>query len=355
MLTGRNPLDGEPLGMRAVPGRGPVPGFDLTFSAPKSVSLLWALGGPVAAAEVSQAHRESVGAALAYVQREACWTRRGAGGKEFVHGQGFLAAAFEHRSSRAGDPQLHTHVLVANATKGPDGRWSRLHHPSIYEHAKTAGYIYEAHLRHELSQRLCVEWQPVRNGIAEVEGFSDAHLREFSTRRQQILEAAGPDASARARQVANLATREAKEKDLTRETLRQRWHSKAQEIGLDKETIEHVFDPEALMRVQAPAAARTVSTEQVGRAVTAGASHFDRRDAIQAVANSLPNGAPAAEVEQLADAFLASEAVIQIAESPKGERFTTDGSGSWSARRWRRWSGCGPRDQLPPASWSRPG
>jgi conjugative relaxase-like TrwC/TraI family protein len=326
MLTGRNPLDGEPLGLRAVPGRGPVPGFDLTFSAPKSVSLLWALGGPVAAVEVSQAHRESVEAALAYVEREACWTRRGAGGKEFVHGNGFLAAAFEHRSSRAGDPQLHTHVLIANATKGPDGKWSRLHHPSIYDHAKTAGYIYEAHLRHELSRRLDLEWQPVRNGIAEIEGFSDSHLREFSTRRQQILEAAGPDASARARQVANLATREAKEKELTRETLRQRWHSKAQEIGLDRETIEHVFDPEAFRRIPdpaAPATARTVSTEQVDRAVTAGASHFDRRDAIQAVANSLPNGAPAAEVEQLADVFLASESVIRIAESPKGERFTT--------------------------------
>jgi conjugative relaxase-like TrwC/TraI family protein len=63
MLTGRNPLDGEPLGMRAVPGTGPVPGFDLTFSAPKSVSLLWALGGPVAAVEVSEAHRTSVQAA----------------------------------------------------------------------------------------------------------------------------------------------------------------------------------------------------------------------------------------------------------------------------------------------------
>ncbi len=324
MLTGRNPVDGEPLlAMRGVPGRGPVPGFDLTFSAPKSVSLLWALGGPQAAVDVNEAHRRSVEAALAYVQREACWTRRGAGGKEFVHGQGFLAAAFEHRSSRAGDPQLHTHVLIANATKGPDGRWTRLYHPAIYDHAKTAGYIYEAHLRHELTQRLGLEWQPVRNGIAEVEGFSDDHLREFSTRRQQILEAAGPDASARARQVANLATREAKEKDLTRETLRQRWRDKAQEIGLDKETLERTFDPEAFRRIPDPAAPRTVSTQQVDRAVTAGASHFDRRDAIQAVVNSLPNGAPAVEVEQLADAFLASDVVIRIAESPKGERFTT--------------------------------
>jgi conjugative relaxase-like TrwC/TraI family protein len=129
MLTGRNPVDGEPLvGMRGVPSSGSVPGFDLTFSAPKSVSLLWGLGGPVAALEVKAAHREAVGAALDYMQREACWTRRGAGGSEFVQGNGYLAAGYLHRSSRAGDPQLHTHVLVANATKGPDGRWTRLYH-----------------------------------------------------------------------------------------------------------------------------------------------------------------------------------------------------------------------------------
>lgn len=76
MLTGRNPVDGEPLvGMNGVPAKGGVPGFDLTFSAPKSVSLLWGLGGPLAAQEVTAAHREAVGAALSYMQREACWTR----------------------------------------------------------------------------------------------------------------------------------------------------------------------------------------------------------------------------------------------------------------------------------------
>ena len=82
MLTGRNPADGEPL--LAMPGvlrsRGPVPGFDLTFSAPKSVSLTWALGDEPTQAAVRDAHERSVDAALAYMQREACWTRRGAGG-----------------------------------------------------------------------------------------------------------------------------------------------------------------------------------------------------------------------------------------------------------------------------------
>ncbi len=191
MLTGRNPVDGEPLvGMRGVPSGGSVPGFDLTFSAPKSVSLLWALGGPVAALEVQAVHREAVEAALDYLQREACWTRRGAGGSEFVPGNGYLAAGYVHRSSRNGDPQFHTHALIANATRGPDGRWTRLYHPAIYDHAKTASYIYEAHLRHGLTRRLGVEWQPTRKGIAEIAGFADEHLRAFSTRRAEILEAA---------------------------------------------------------------------------------------------------------------------------------------------------------------------
>jgi conjugative relaxase-like TrwC/TraI family protein len=319
MLTGRNPVDGEPLvGMRGVPAKGAVPGFDLTFSAPKSVSLLWALGGAETGAEVSRAHDRSVETAIDYMQREACWTRRGAGGSEFVKGNGYLAAAYVHRSSRNGDPQLHTHVLIANATRGPDGRWTRLYHPAIYDHAKTAGYIYETQLRHELSRSLGLRWQEVRNGIAEVEGFAAEHLCAFSTRRAEILEAAGADASARARQVANLATRETKEKGVSRETLRERWRTKANEIGLDCDEISRSFDPNA------PAVARTVSTWQVDRAVTAGVSHFDRRDAIQAVAGLLPEGAEAVHVERMADEYLASDTVIRVGESARGgDRYTT--------------------------------
>jgi conjugative relaxase-like TrwC/TraI family protein len=322
MLTGRNPVDGEPLlGMRGVPANGSVPGFDLTFSAPKSVSLLWGLGGPVAALEVSAAHREAVKAALGYMQREACWTRRGAGGSEFIKGEGYLAAAYRHRSSRNGDPQLHTHVLLANATRA-DGRWTRLYHPAIYDHATTASYIYEAHLRHELTRRLGVEWQPTRKGIAEIAGFADEHLRAFSTRRAEILEAAGPDASARAMQVATLATRKPKDTDLGKGELLERWRARAEEIGLDRETIARTFDPDAAVRRVEPGR-RAISEAKLSRQVTESASHFDRRHAMQAVADSLPEGAPAAEVERLADAFLASESVIQIGESRNGPRYTT--------------------------------
>ena len=170
-----------------------------------------------------------------------------------------------------------------------------------------------------------MRWQEVRKGIAEIEGFSDSHLREFSTRRAEILQAAGPGASARSMQVAALATRKPKEADIGRGELLERWRSRAQEIGLDRETIERSFDAEAQLRLapDAPAFDRTASYLQVGRAVTAGASHFDRKEAVQAVAGLMREGAPGPEVERLADAFLRSEAVIQISESAKGPRYTT--------------------------------
>ena len=315
MLTGTNPASGEPLGLRHVEG-GAVPGFDLTFSAPKSVSVLWALGGHPVAGEVKAAHAAAVEAALGYLQREACWTRRGAGGHVFVKGNGFLAAGYTHRSSRAGDMQIHTHVLLANATFA-EGRWTRLYHPAIYEHAKTASYIYEAHLRNELTHRLGVRWRDVANGIAEIRGFDPDHLRAFSTRRQEILEAVGEGASARARQIATLATREAKDRDLTTESLRDLWRAKAEEIGLDRESIRATLGHER----QAPEG--QVSVADVEAAVTAHASHFDRRDVIQAVANCLPAGAPGHEVCELADAFIATRDVIGIANTAKGERYTT--------------------------------
>lgn len=316
MLTGGNPASGAPLGLREV--EGAVPGFDLTFSAPKSVSLTWALGGPPLGAEVKAAHAAAVKAGLDYLQEAACWTRRGAGGHEFLQGNGFLAAAYLHRSSRAGDPQLHTHVLIANATRGPDGRWTRLYHPAIYEHQKSAGYVYEAHLRDELTRRLGVRWGEVRNGIAEIEGFDPAHLRAFSTRRAEILEAAGGEgASARALQVATLATRKAKDPDLTTESLRDLWRAKAREVGLDREAIHATFGRER----QAPEG--QVSLAGVEASLTAQRSHFDRRDVIQAVADNLPAGAPGPEVVELADIYLSRPELIRIAETAKGPRFTT--------------------------------
>ena len=124
-----------------------VPGFDLTFSAPKSVSVLFGIGDDELRGAIRDAHDRAVAEALGYVERAAACHAARAGGVHVIAGRGLVAAAFRHRTSRAGDPQLHTHVLVANLVLGADGRWSALDGRRIYAHAKTAGYLYEARLR----------------------------------------------------------------------------------------------------------------------------------------------------------------------------------------------------------------
>jgi conjugative relaxase-like TrwC/TraI family protein len=137
VLDARRPDTGERLSRH--PARM-VPGFDHTFRAPKSVSLLWALGDRDTAAEVVAAHDAAVDAAIGYLQRSAGFSRRGAGGAETVPVDGFVAAAFRHRTSRADDPLLHTHVLVANLARTTDDQiWRTLDSRKLFAHAKTAG------------------------------------------------------------------------------------------------------------------------------------------------------------------------------------------------------------------------
>jgi conjugative relaxase-like TrwC/TraI family protein len=186
VLDARHPTSGQQLS--AHPARR-VPGFDHTFRAPKSVSLLWALGDRATAAEVTAAHDAAVDAAIGYLQRAAGFTRRGAGGAETVPVDGFVAAAFRHRTSRADDPLLHTHVLVANlARTHDDGVWRTLDSRKLFAHAKTAGVLCQAHLRHELTRRLGVAWQPVVNGVADIDGVDRRLIETFSRRRAQIIE-----------------------------------------------------------------------------------------------------------------------------------------------------------------------
>src|SRR4051794_27419947 len=214
VLAGEHPASGAPLG-RVLTARRP--GFDLTFSAPKSVSLLFGIGDDHMRAVLRDAHDRAVRDAFGYLERHAAVTRRGPAGVHAISGNGFVGAAFRHRTSRAGDPQLHTHLLVANLTLGADGRWSTLDARRIYAHAKTAGYLYEARLRGLLTRELGVEWETVRNGIADIDGVAPTVLRAFSRRRADIsaeLQRRGAS-GARAAEVAALETRRRKDYAVT--------------------------------------------------------------------------------------------------------------------------------------------
>jgi conjugative relaxase-like TrwC/TraI family protein len=317
VLSGRAPDGSERL--VAAQGQSRTPGFDCTFSAPKSVSLLWALGPPEVSRHVREAHDAAVDAALAVLEDEASRARRGRGGLVQVDAEGFVAAAFRHRTSRAGDPQLHTHVLVANlAHVAGENRWTALDARPLYAWAKTAGYLYEAQLRAELTRRLGVEWtQPVR-GIAEIAGIPKPMLRHFSRRRQQVeahLAEVG-FTSGKAAQVATYATRTAKDRSTSSLSLWMEWRERAEALGLDEDQLATVWAGTARYHPVEPGStqARAMFARlALASGITEQRSTFNRRDAIQNVCDLLPDGADSGDVMALANAFLVSRDVVHLA------------------------------------------
>jgi conjugative relaxase-like TrwC/TraI family protein len=323
VLAGEDPTTGGVLGTAR--HRVRVAGFDLTFSAPKSVSLLHALGGPEVAEAVRAGHGCAVDAAVSYVERHALAVRRRAevGGPPIPGPVDAVAAAgFVHRVSRALDPHLHTHVVVANLGRGEDGTWSALDGRGIYAHASATDALFHAHLRHELTRRLGVAWDPPDRGRADIAGIGAEARRAFSQRAADIAAhlAARGMTGGRAATVAALATRPDKERLLAPEDLRPGWEARARAVGLGPARIDAVLDRvprRARVRAGADSAGREppgdgpADREPPGTAARVAGElgalgrTVSRRDVVRAWCRSLPDGAPAPVVERAADRLLA--------------------------------------------------
>lgn len=301
VLSGRDPSSGTRLGQ---PHK--VPGFDLTFRAPKSVSVLFGLGEVDTARQVRDAHDHAVRSALAFAERHAVWSRRGHGGARQVRGDGLIAAAFRHRTSRNGDPHLHTHVLVPNMVRGEEGTWATLDARWLYTSAKTIGYLYEAQLRHNLTVALGVEWGKVTNGIADVDGIGPDVLKAFSTRRAEIEErmAIRGEYSPKAAMIAALDTRRRKEDDLDITELRTRWTKRADEISFDSRRLFDVVGRVGATPI-AEAHRRIIEDHMLGaHGLTAQDSSFNRNDVLRSWCDALPAGAPIERIEALAERLI---------------------------------------------------
>ena len=310
LLDHRHPLTNERLtSARSVPK---VVGFDATFSAPKSVSLTFALGDPETSNEVRNAHDVAVAEALRVYEQIASG-RRGKRGARSVAGDGFVAAAFRHRTSRAAEPQLHTHVVIANVVHAPvDDRWTALDGRPLYTWARPVGFLYEAQLRWELTRRIGVDWTPIRNGIGDIVGFSPQVLKAFSTRRAEIderLAILGQD-GAKATQQAVYATRKAKDPDLDPADLLPEWRERAAALGLDEATLagtqHRVVEPRDVDRAAVFAALSAPD------GLTARRSTFGYKQVIEAVCNALPHGGRTDDVLDVVDDYLASKHVISL-------------------------------------------
>ena len=173
-------------------GRRPVAGFDLVFTPVKSASLLWGLGGPEIREQVEAAHHEAVASTIGWLEQHAAFTRTGHGGTAQVDTTGLVCAAFDHRDSRAGDPDLHTHVAVVNKVCGLDGKWRSLDARGLHALGVAASERYNTRFEDALSRRLGVEFierpgaAPGKRPVREVAGVPVELVRHFSKRRAAI-------------------------------------------------------------------------------------------------------------------------------------------------------------------------
>jgi conjugative relaxase-like TrwC/TraI family protein len=250
VMAGHEPATGRDLGRRF--GDGSVRGYDATFSAPKSVSVLFGLGEPEMRRQVVEAHENAVRAVLRWVEARAHTRIRHHGHIMCVDAEGIVVGVFRQHTSRKLDPQLHTHAVIGNRVPAPDGRWLALDARTIKLDQRTLSALYHANLRSELTRRLGVRWYPPEHGIAEIADSDAAVLAEFSQRSNDVhrrldeklsrfrrdLER-DPTANERWKleREAVVDSRPAKPHNPTPAELRQEWHERTRALGRDPERL----------------------------------------------------------------------------------------------------------------------
>ncbi|MCF4122058.1 relaxase domain-containing protein [Antribacter sp. KLBMP9083] len=250
---GRPPADARELASavaRYSRFRSAVAGYDLTFSPVKSVSALWAVAPMGVARRIEAAHDKAVAKALKFLQEHAIYSREGANGIRQVDTCGLIATAFTHRDSRTGDPDLHTHVAVANKVRTKDGKWLSIYGSVLYEHVVAASEVYNSALEQYLREDLGLEFAerptgPGKRPVREVVGVDRDLCEAWSSRRADILARLAdltaefhathgrPSSKTEAiglAQQANLETREAKHEPRSLAEQRATWRAQADAI-----------------------------------------------------------------------------------------------------------------------------
>jgi conjugative relaxase-like TrwC/TraI family protein len=302
LLEGRDPISGSPLGYPlldrvTVSGKvvHAVAGFDATLSAPKSLSLWWALSGDEGLAEC---HDVAVRAVVGWVERYGSTTRiRRDGRRLHPDSQGLTAAVFRQTTSRLDDPQLHSHVVISAKVQTDDGRWLALDARSLKGYQRALGGLYQSVLRAELASRYGVVFGELVNGQAEIAGVHDALLERFSKRTAQVERAFQiklAEFHTRERRDPTPKERGALGREAAEDTrghktghrvadLRSRWLDEAADVGVTAKSIRDGIEQAAVAR---PSQRQRVVIEDVIDAVCQRRSAWHGFDVLQAICDT---------------------------------------------------------------------
>lgn len=346
LLSGRHPITDQIVGrelLDRVDRHGnvtkAVAGYDATFSAPKSVSVLWALTGDDGLAEC---HDRAVAAAVAMIEKYGSTTRiRSNGTRLHPDTGGLTAAVFRQSTSRADDPQLHTHVVVSAKVQTDDGRWWALDARVLKRHQQTFGYVYQSVLRAELSARYGVAFDEIVNGQAEIIGVPSELLHQFSKRAHLIavemddriadfIDRAGREPTdgeyAAMEREAAADTRHHKS-GLGVDDLRPRWNREAGSVGYDAHAL---VDSVQAAASEAAAEVPLVTVAEVLGDLAERRSTWNRMDVLRTIAGTArpqPGHDAASWAQALetgADVVLDACIALDPAEST-GQRRGSDG------------------------------
>jgi conjugative relaxase-like TrwC/TraI family protein len=231
-LKGIDPKTGERLAALGGRSQDHAAGWDMTFSAPKSASVLWALSEARDRPAIETAHRTGVATATRYLEQTAAWARRGKGGAIREPTAGLLMASFDHHTSRELDPQLHSHVFMFNLAPRKDGTWGAIVSHELYKAQKRAGAEYRSALARELERAgYAVERSADSFRVAAI----PRHVERTFSKRRQAIEAAAVEhgyRSPKGMELAALRTRQAK-RDVHRGALFDAWRAEAGYLGFE--------------------------------------------------------------------------------------------------------------------------
>ena len=265
-LNGLDPKTSERLNQI---GRTHAPGWDMTFSAPKSVSVMWALSPPAERARIEHAHRQAVSAATRHLENNHSVTRRGRGGAIREPVAGLVIARFHHHTSRDLDPQLHTHAFIFNTAPRRDGTWGSIVSRDLYQAQKDVGAVYRVHLGRALERDgHAVRWQGAGFRLGAIPYNVE---RAFSKRRLAIEQAAQTHGyrTPKGMELAALRTRQAK-RPRERGALFEAWKQEARTLGFDLQ--------QSRLRAEASTSQKSpVQTVRVASAATPPAKHHAMR------------------------------------------------------------------------------
>jgi conjugative relaxase-like TrwC/TraI family protein len=312
-----------------------VHGFDLMFAAPKSVSLFRALTDDVGEKIMAEAHVKGIKAAMAYLHAHAGYTRVHnpmTGNRNLERLPGLVAIAYQHETSRVGDPHLHTHVIVPNRQPRADGELVSIDSKSLHHEAKAAGMIYQAVLRHELHAERGFEWTPIdeHSGMAEIAGVDNECIKSWSQRSTRLREWARDnlvvvDGEPTAAQLAaaQKATRPPKPESLAWSALKQMWRADTRGLVLHRDA--HFAARDERRR----AARRTLDRARIAAlAARIDKAAFTRADMVELVGAQMPidaPGDPRQVIESIVDTVSVRVSATREPHQREGhEKYTVD-------------------------------